>query len=68
MESQGIIIGLIVGLLNGAGAVYVAVPKPDVSSYEDRIEELESQATDLQSQLTELQKKYTEARARAKAG
>ena len=68
MESQGIIIGLIVGLLMGAVAVYVAVPRPDVSSYEGRIEELESQVTDLQGQLTDLQEDYAEARARALAG
>jgi len=65
MESQGIIIGLIVGLLIGAGAVYVAVPRPDVSSYEDRIVELESQVSDLESQLTELQDDYAEALYRA---
>lgn len=47
MESQGIIIGLIIGLLIGAGAVYAVFPRPDVSSYEDRIDEFESQVTDL---------------------
>ena len=67
MESQGIIIGLIIGLLIGAGAVYAVFPRPDVSGFEDRIEELESQVTDLQSQLTDLQEDYAEARSRALA-
>ena len=58
MDSRGIIIGLFVGLLIGAGAVYVAVPKPDVSIYEDQVDVLESQVTELQGQLTELQEEY----------
>jgi hypothetical protein len=55
MKSKGIIISLIIGLVMGAGTIYIAVPAPDVSGFEDRIEELESQETDLQIQVTELQ-------------
>lgn len=60
MESKGIIIGFIFGLLIGAGAIYVAVPRPDVSSYENRIDELETQVTTLQNQLAELEKAILE--------
>jgi hypothetical protein len=55
MKSKGIIISLIIGLVMGAGTIYIAFPAPDVSGFEDRITELESQETDLQTQVTELQ-------------
>jgi len=55
MRPNRVLVGVIIGIVLGGLGGYIAAPKPDVASLNQRIDELELEITDHQSRISVLQ-------------